>query len=158
MSMEESRYDPTCNGREGATVARPSPAARLVQRSAQRAECRELVVHSTTGSRRSARHAERCLFRILYHQSLTIVAQGQLVLGDTFGYQDNFCIPEGPSDREACTLFASYTMHQGTRTRHITRARIEKVRGLCCTQTPLSLTDSICLRRVTLPTRLSHSL
>ena len=43
------------------------------------------------------------LFRILYHQSITIVAHGQLVLGDTFGYLDNFCILEGPSDREACT-------------------------------------------------------
>jgi hypothetical protein len=103
--MEESRYDPTCEGREGATVVRPSPfstssAALSTTRRVPRASC----ALCTTSSQRPARHDGRCLFRILYHQSITIVAHGQLGLGDTFCYLDNFCILEGPSDREACTL------------------------------------------------------
>ena len=75
-----------------------------MQRSAQRAECRERAVPTALpdlGTRRDMLSV--ALFRILYHQSITIVAHGQLVLGDTFGYLDNFCILEGPSDREACT-------------------------------------------------------
>jgi hypothetical protein len=104
LHMEESRYDPTCYGKEGATVVRPSPSSTSsAALSTTPRVPRAGRAHGTTGPRHSGRYVERCLFRILYHQSITIVAHGQLVLGDTFGYLDNFCILEGPSDREACT-------------------------------------------------------